>query len=223
MDAHTAEQRDSALVAAGWPRVLDRLLQGIGHDLNNRVQTLLSLVQLLELDEDVSSLSPFLSKEVALLEAAVSLARMIPEPVDETPELIHLPEVLPEFVRLHSIQKGLEPVERSLELEAEGLMPIRAPWTYLGRCILVFLAAAAEEALGRGGVVVVSLAVEDGQVLTEATVGGECTGDELPPATATPSGIQDVAGLLNGSFEVHDRDGIRTFRLRLPMVTRPGG
>lgn len=222
MTPTTDTQRAAALLEAGWPEVLDRLLQGVGHDLNNRVQTLLSLVQLLQLDEEVTSLTPFLEKEVGQLEEVVTLLRLIPAEPGEEDEPIHLPEVVPHLVALHRIQKHLESVDRSLDMDGNGLMPVRAPWSYLGRCVLVFLAVAAWEALARDREVRVGVRAVDGDAVLEAELPGPRIRVERPVPSGRREGLQGVVALLGGTFEATEEDECLSLRIRLPTMGRKG-
>jgi hypothetical protein len=218
----TAAERDRVLLDAGWPRVADHLLRGIGHDLNNRVQTLLSLVQLLQLDEEVTPLIPFLEKEVSQLEEVVTLLRLIPGDPNEEEELISLPEFLPPLVALHNIQKGLEPVRRSYAVEAADLMPVRAPWTHLGRCALLFMAAAGEEALRRDRTLELHVYADAGDAVFEARAEGGLNGGPEPRTTTDPHGLQALFDTLGARLEETGEEALRIFRLRIPAAIRPG-
>lgn len=221
MSEHVATADAAALTRAGWDRVLDRILQGIGHDLNNRVQSLLSLVQLVQLDEEVSSLAPFLEKEVDHLEEVVTLLRLLPGQPDEPEELIHLPDVLPRLVRINRIQKDLESVERSLEMEKDGLMPVRARWTCLSRSILVFLSGAAREAELRGRRLDLTVTNGGDRLAIRADAPGARSrdGDSRPPA-ARLAAFHDVATVMGGSFTSRSGEEGARFLLELPQVGR---
>lgn len=211
----------AALARAGWDQVLDRILQGIGHDLNNRVQSLMSLVQLVQLDEEISSLAPFLEKEVDHLEQVVTLLRLLPGEPGERTELIHLPEILPRLVRINRIQKHLETVERSLEMDTDGVMPVRARWSYLSRSILVFLAGAAREAELRERRLDLTLVGNGDRLAIRADAPGDRSREaEARTEAARMSRFGEVAEALGGSYVERNGDGGARFTLELPQVGR---
>lgn len=218
----TTGNRDHALRDAGWPAVVEHLIRGIGHDLNNRVQTLLSLIQLLQLDEDVTSLIPLLEKEVDQLEEVVTLIRLIPGAPSEEDELIHLPEFLPPLLKLHGIQKELEPVERTLEVDDQDLMPVRAPWTYLARSILLLLAAAAEEALARDRTLVIRVSAHGGEAVLEARAGGGRSDDRPFVGIIDRGALRALFQTFDARLEVMDEPALHAVRLKIPSVSRPG-
>lgn len=214
---------EAALAAAGWPDVLDRLIQGLGHDLNNRVQSLMSLVQLAQLDEDTSSLSPFLEKEVDHLEQVVRLMRLLPGHPEEQPELIHLPDILDSLVELSRVQRYLEAVDRRVTVAPEGLMPVRSRWSVLSRTLVLFLAAGAWEAELRDRRLEVTLdASPEGSpdsCRVRALAPGEPSGRPDPPRPAARvEGLDAMVGTLGGDLEVERSEGGARLVLRLPFV-----
>lgn len=133
-----SQKRLQCLAQAGWSDVSDRILAGLCHDLNGRVTSLAGMVQLLQLDEDSASMSPFLDQEVSRLEGSVRMVRRLAGEQDEDPEPLHLPEIVPDLVGLFGKHRHLEGLETTLEMDP-GLLPVVSRWTLLARSILILL------------------------------------------------------------------------------------
>jgi hypothetical protein len=218
MTTPSADGQAVLLANAGWPAVLDRLLQGLGHDLNNRVQSLLSLVQLFQIDDETESLRPFLEKEVDQLEEVVMLLRLIPADPDEPLELIHIPDVAERLVALSRVQKNLEVVTRRVEIRPEGVMPVRTQWSLLNRFLLTLLAAGAWEALRRDRHLQVTVSGADGQVRVTLVMEGPPQADSTPPATASVEGLIALAESVSWEVSVVREDERAELTLVLPSA-----
>ncbi len=221
MSDTSSAERLVRLAHAGWNDVSDRILAGLCHDLNGRVTSLAGMVQLLQFDEEASSMAPFLDEEVQRLEESVRQVRMLAGEPEEEPEPIHLPEVLPSLLALFSKHRHMEGVETQLTVR-DGLIPVLGRWTLTGRAILLALSAAGWEALHRDRTVTVLAEPANGavmQVLVRAR-GPRREIDESPPKAARTEGMSGIAELLEGGWvEREFPDGIE-FGLELPALRR---
>ena len=88
MEAEGPGGRVAALLAAaGWLRVEDDLLGGIGHDLNGRVSSLDGLLQILALDgPEETPVSEYLREEVVRLAEVVRVLRSLGGELDGDPQ-----------------------------------------------------------------------------------------------------------------------------------------
>lgn len=224
MSTHRHLIHAEALARAGWDEVLDRILAGVGHDIMNRVQSMAGLVQLLQIGDDVETTAGYMEEEVNRLEQAALRMRLIPGEPGADAELVHVPDLVEDLMALHAVQRYLEPVDRTVEVELEGLLPIRAPLALLIRTLLVLLAAGGWAALARerrvhlrifnGGGGAVSLEVE---------VPGDPREADLPPESGRRDGLPTLAQLLGGAYGDGEEDGGLRLKLTLPSAVVGGG
>lgn len=224
MPEFSDEVRLSSLAAAGWSDVCDRIVAGLCHDLNGRVTSLAGMVQLLRLEEDSGSLIPFLEEEVGRLERTVALLRSTAGEPLESPEPLHLPEFVPELVQLFDRHRHLEVLETGTTF-GDGLLPVRARFTYLGRAILILLSIAGREAMIRERrlALEVDLDGETGRVRVTARA-GEVLRDpsERPDPAGRAAGMPRVAELLGGVWSERVDDDGASWSLELPAMGRGG-
>ena len=218
MTDFSAELRRSRLADAGWSDVQDRILAGLCHDLIGRVTSLAGMVQLLQLDEDSSSMAPFLDEEVQRLERSVRLVRGLAGEPNEEPEPIHLPEILPELRALFSKHRFMEVLEVTMRLE-DGLIPTRGRWTLTGRAVLLLLSLAGWEALRRDRRVEVTVSSDEARLMIAARAPGEVRETEVPPEAAQRAGMPGIAELLGGGWSEKETPNEAVFTLELQKLT----
>jgi len=165
-------RRDAALSAlsrAGWDRISDRIVHGLCHDLSGRASSLTGLTYLLESrDEETSSLLPLVGEELARMEDAVRLLRLLPD--DATgPELIAPGEILGDLALLVGVQRGLENVPVRVQ-SAPGAPAVRMDRTVFIRSLTLLLTGAAEfVAAAEGRQVEARATPGDGRLTLELT------------------------------------------------------
>jgi len=133
----------SSLDQAGWGLISDRIIHGLCHDLSGRAGSISGLTFLLESqDGGASSVLPFLNEELAQLEVAVRLLRLLPDDAGE-PELLAPGEIMEDLILLVRTQRGLENVAVSMEGFSQA-PALRVNRTLFIRVMTVLLTGAAE-------------------------------------------------------------------------------
>lgn len=198
---------------AGWSRIADRVIHGLCHDLNGRAGSLSGLSFLLESQTgDTSSVLPFLDQELAQLEEAVRLLRMLPDDATEA-ELLAPGEILPDLALMVRVQRGLEdvPVDPGDYSQAPAL---RMDRTLLIRSLVFLLTGAAERVVQEGLDGVTVRATGTGPGLRLEVWPGPIDGavqdsrpQDLPSRLVLPEGVELWKEVLQGEG-VEVREGV---------------
>lgn len=130
---------------AAWPEVLDRLIQGVTHQISNRVATLAGVSDILAGDETVPPILRALADEVPKLEASIRLLRLLAVPDGEGDEALEAPRLVDDAIALARVHPDCKEVEFSAA-DGRDVPPVVARPTALTHEILVALVAAAADA-----------------------------------------------------------------------------
>jgi hypothetical protein len=135
---------------AGWSLVADRIIRGICHDLNGRINSLSSLSYLLDTGSgDWGRVGPVFVEELERTEELSSFLRVLPDD-EQGPRLLALGELLPRALHLVELQPGYEGVRWNLLLTPD-FPPVRMDETFLLRSLVLLLTGVAEEAKAQEG------------------------------------------------------------------------
>jgi len=209
---------------AGWPRVMDRVVRGICHDLNGRAYSLSSIGFLLSSgDESWPKLGAMMEEELRRLERTVRLLRRLPG--DGSGWGLFAPgEVLPVVASLARLQPGLEGIEFEVNVPRDA-PAFQAEETILNRTLLLLATGAAEEAsLGPEKRVRILGPEEDGTLwITPARGERTLQGEGLPPDLRGPL-PREMEGAVTAAFEgmggglgvATKPDGVRGYEVRFP-------
>lgn len=129
---------------AAWPEVLDRLIQGVTHQISNRVATLAGVSDILAGDETVPPILRALADEVPKLEASIRLLRLLAVPDGEGDEALEAPRLVDDAIALARVHPDCKEVEFTAA-DARDVPPVVARPTALTHEILVALVAAAAD------------------------------------------------------------------------------
>ena len=140
LDSETARE-------TAWPEVLDRLIQGVTHQISNRVATLAGVSDILAGDESVPPILRALADEVPKLEASIRLLRLLAVPEGEGEEALEAPRLVDDAIALARVHPDCKEVEFSAA-DPRDVPPVVARPTALTHEILVALVAAAADATG---------------------------------------------------------------------------
>jgi len=184
---------------AGWLWVLEGLIAGIHHALNNRLGTVSAVSQVIEGDLPPGHpLAGSLSAEVRRMEDTVASLRDLGHRGGNA-TAVQLEPILERTLQLFTLHPGTRDVPIDLRLP-EGLLPLRVSATRLLRALLILLsAAAARTGPGTAPIRVrascddrwMELSIDvDGSARTEAEGVGR-----IDPATATAL-VRDDGGEL---------------------------
>lgn len=128
-----------------WPAVLDKLIEGVTHQISNRVATLSGVSDILAGDESVPPILRALADEVPKLEASIRLLRLLAAPADEGEEAVEAPRLVDDALALARIHPDCKDVAFSAE-DGRDVPPVLARPTALTHAILVALVGAARPA-----------------------------------------------------------------------------
>lgn len=160
---------------AGWPVVADRVIRGICHDLNGRINSLTSLSYLLSTGSgEWAKVGPVVEEELKRAEELSRFLRVLP---DDEPgaQVLALNEFLPRALRLVSLQPGFENVRWEDEIPSD-FPAVRMDEALLLRCLCLLLTGVAEGRDGarigiRGSAETRTLTVEPGELRSQAESG----------------------------------------------------
>jgi hypothetical protein len=209
---------------AGWTLVADRIVRGICHDINGRVNTLTSLSYLMDsVSGGWAKVGSTVQEELAGLEELSSLLRTLPDD-GRGPELLSLSEVARHLMSLVQVQPGLEGIQPELDLSPEA-PAIQMDESLLTRCLLLLMTGAAEEARYRGVISIEARADGDGGVLSISPAREKDSPEDHSRAFPAQGRISErmevlVGGVLKelgGSLTLKREGGARAFfELRWP-------
>lgn len=146
LDSETAGATAGETVReTAWPEVLDRLIQGVTHQISNRVATLAGVSDILAGDETVPPILRALADEVPKLEASIRLLRLLAVPDGEGDEALEAPRLVDDAIALARVHPDCKEVEFTAA-DARDVPPVVARPTALTHEILVALVAAAADA-----------------------------------------------------------------------------
>jgi len=199
----------------GWAALVDSLLAGIGHTLNNRVATLRALVSLVG-DGAGRDYAALLERETDLLERMVGLLRLLPARRGASPVPLLVPGVVESAMELFRQLDVLRDLRVAEEIPA-GLPPVLAEEGALLRLVLLLLAAAGRSALATdGGEVFVRVEGDDRWVTL--TVGPRPGPVGTPDSTGLDSAeAERLASLAGGELAAPGGNGGASV-LRLPTL-----
>ena len=147
-----------------WPAVAEGILQGLTHEMNNRLLALMGVRELAEDGLD-AELARLFDDELVRLETAVALLRRLGEGPGPA-EVVEAEPVISVVRELHArnaLLRGLR-----TEWEVGGSLPaIRASVVRAERALLTALAGSGEAALNAATRVEVKVSADDGGVLVE--------------------------------------------------------
>ncbi len=130
--------------------VADRVIRGICHDLNGRINSLTSLSYLLNTgNKEWARVGPLVEEELKWTEELSRLLRVLPDE-KQGPRLLAPGEFLPQVLRLVRLQAGLEGVEWELRVPSD-FPAIRVDEALLLRALVLLLTGVAEETRGQEG------------------------------------------------------------------------
>jgi hypothetical protein len=129
---------------AGWPMVAERVIRGICHDLNGRINSLMSLSYLLNSGSmKWDKVGPMVEEELKLAE---ELSRSLHALPDEKhgPTVLDLGDLTSKAIRLVRLQPGLEGVQWEVIIPPD-FPGIRMDEALLLRCLVLLLTGLADE------------------------------------------------------------------------------
>jgi signal transduction histidine kinase len=135
--------------AETWLTVSDALLRGLNHALSNRAATVGAVSGVLDPAEPPSEvIVQVLRDEAQRLDELLQLARMLPGQRGAVAEPVHLPDVVPAAVALHTHHFDLRDTLCRVDDSATTVMPVLADPTALSHALLLLLTAAKRSAAG---------------------------------------------------------------------------
>lgn len=194
-------EAEAALERAGWPRVRERILRGISHDLNGRAGTLPVLVEALAGDGmgiGADEILGHVREECRRVTVAARQLQILTQPPG-TVEPFALSGVLSDAVALQRRLRG--PENRPVRVDAgSGDVALHTDPVLLGRLILIVLAEAGWASGGPEGEIDVRVVRDAGttSLVVEAPSRREDTLPEAPtrrgaPMPEAPVGQEDLA------------------------------
>jgi signal transduction histidine kinase len=132
-----------------WPEVLDKLIQGVTHQISNRVAILSGVSDILAGDESVPPILRALADEVPRLEASIRLLRLLAVPDGEHEEAVEATRLVDDALALARVHPDCKEVAFSAA-DGRDVPPIVARPTGLTHELLVALVEAAQP-VGSGG------------------------------------------------------------------------
>lgn len=124
-----------------WPAVLDKLIQGVTHQISNRVATLSGVSDILAGDESVPPILRALADEVPKLEASIRLLRLLAAPEGEAEEALEAPRLVEEAMALARVHPDCKEVTYTAA-DGRDVPPVVARPTALMHQVLVALVRA---------------------------------------------------------------------------------
>lgn len=201
---------DPVAGSRAWRQVADALIAGIRHELNGRLSSLSSVVQIARMRETGGAeLLERLEAELTPLSDATRLLHAFPAYRRSAPGPVSVASLLEEVVVVARKHRSLESVEYPTSVSA-ALEPVRGETGSLRRSLLVLLSLAARSAVRHGGraVTVEAEATGDGVRITLAAEAGEApsapdTADlaSPPPAGATGEALREALAASGGRLE----------------------
>lgn len=151
MSEPTPGSRGGATEGEAWLTVLDGLVGGIHHALNNRTAALAAVAQVLEGEiPSGSALRGLFTQEMERLRATVGLLAAIPRSRVARSEPVQVTDLIPDLRSLFGLHHDLRDTGLSVE-EASGVLPVWTDPVDLTHALMVLLAAAGRDARVRGG------------------------------------------------------------------------
>lgn len=205
-EAGELSERQSAEHA--WLAVSDGLLRGVGHELSNRLAALSGVVQVLTSRGSGGPLEAVLADEMARLQGAVEVLRLLPRRWDEPPEPVRVEEVAKRVLELMPLHPALAEVRYRWEREEE-LLPVWIEPSLLAHALCVLLAAAGEEVARDGG----------GEVVLRGSGTEEMVSLQVHPGAGNPHALAPLLASAGGAVRVESGpDGALCAELRLPSL-----
>lgn len=127
-----------------WPEVLDQLIEGVTHQISNRVATLAGVSDILAGDESVPPILRALADEVPRLEASIRLLRLLTAPEGEGEEAVEAPRLVDDAMALARVHPACKGVGFSAA-SGRDVPPVVARPTALTHAILVAMVGAATD------------------------------------------------------------------------------
>lgn len=159
-------------VAAAWLETMDGLVRGLNHALSNRVNTLNTLLAVLQdakvLDEELETA---LMAEEGRFEAVLGYFRLLPIDIMAEPEPLVLADPVKDAMALFGHHLDL----RMLPCTTHGVdtaPPVRSRRTALTHALLAALITVGRPAVATGGRVAVEVSVEGEEVEVRAVAAG---------------------------------------------------
>jgi hypothetical protein len=163
----TIEPANPAVIdgTSEWLTLVDHVLRGLHHDLNNRIGSLSAMVELLQLGDapaDGTALET-LARDLARLGEANRVIRLVPREVPATEEPLILDDVLADVFAIHRFLHDTRDVQVSIA-PTRFVEPVRCErWALLH--VLTMLLAEAKRAAKASGTVVRCATESDEQTL----------------------------------------------------------
>jgi signal transduction histidine kinase len=122
-----------------WLELLEALLGGISHGLNNRLAAISSLVQVLSYGGDPEDpLQATLRGELETLERTLALLRVLPRESEEPSVLLRLVDVLPDAIDLQRLRTEFRDLDLKVVEDGDAL-PVQAEPTRILHAFLLLL------------------------------------------------------------------------------------
>lgn len=192
-----------------WLELVDQVLLGLDHALNNRLGALRAFAELLrdEVWRTTSAATDSVQKEVARLEETTSVVRLLARPRQPLETGLILEDVMTDVVRLHSMLYDV----RDTPIEVIPGPPIEPVWSErsaLIRLLSVALYALRRQARAAGGAVRITAESDETSVRMRFT-------SSVP---AGPLSISDYAAATASSLGIDWRTEDGSLELRLPTL-----
>jgi hypothetical protein len=139
-----------AIDEAGWSSVAERVIRGICHDLNGRINSMTSLTYLLNTGSmEWPKVGPMVEDELKWTEELSRLLHVLPDD-SRVPEVLDPGELVARVVRLVRLQPGLESVQWEVTIPPD-FPATRMDETLLLRCLVLLLTGVADEGKEKEG------------------------------------------------------------------------
>jgi hypothetical protein len=180
--------------AAGWLNLVDDILRGLHHDLNNRIGSLSAMVELLQLGDAPADGTAYetLAVDLARLGEANRVVRLLPRDQSAAEEPLILDDVLADVFAIHRFLHDTRDLQVTI-VPTRFVEPVRCErWALLH--VLVMLLVEAKRLAKDGGAVVRCVMESDEQTA--------CVRFQIgaPMLAETPASLGGYAGVLAGSF-----------------------
>jgi hypothetical protein len=127
-----------------WRVVSDGVLQGLNHELSNRVASIAALTAVITPDEAPGrEVAELLAGEAGRLEAALRLYRLLPAGRPRPAEPLLVADALADARALHAYHSGLADAQCAVEGDADALPPVIVPLPGLVHALTLLLGALA--------------------------------------------------------------------------------
>jgi len=194
-----------------WLELVDQVLLGLDHALNNRLGALRAFAELLRDDvwRTTSAATDSIQKEVARLEETTSVVRLLARPKQPSPTGLILEDVLADVLRIHAM---LYDVRRTpLELiPSAPLEPVWSERSALIRLLSLILYTLRRQACAAGVDGSVHLITEANEHTVRIRIAS--------PAPIGESAVSEYASSIASSMDVDSRMSDGRLELRLPTL-----